>query len=169
MTAAAETIGFAVCRNKDWFNSNLPGIQDLLTRKQRAHAVHLRNPVSLRLREEWRGARAETQRVLCKMENSWWLRLADEIQGFADSPPLGPVHPTESSTSNHLTLPRKKPHSLASTAQPSLNSDPATVPHSAHTDTELEYLTQTNALHADSDHTTPITSSRVLPTPPHSV
>ena len=83
--AANETVGFATRKNKDWFDANLHGIQELLKNKHRTHAALLSNPSSTHLREEWRKVRANAQRVLRNMENTWWLKLAEEIQGYADS------------------------------------------------------------------------------------
>ena len=84
-SAATDTIGFASRKNKDWFDANLPGIQELLECKHRAHSALLSNPSSVRLRDIWKQARSSAERALRGMENSWWLRLASEIQGYADS------------------------------------------------------------------------------------
>ena len=82
---AAETIGSTTRRNQDWFDSNLPGIQEILKNKHKAHAAHLSNPSSVYLRQKWREERGKVQRLLREMENTWWRQLAAEIQGFADS------------------------------------------------------------------------------------
>ena len=82
---AAETVGFTTRKNQDWFDANLPGIQDVLQSKHRALAAHLSNPASVYLKEKWKEKRASAQRMLRQVENDWWMGLAAEIQGFADS------------------------------------------------------------------------------------
>ena len=78
-SAATETIGYARRKNKDWFDANLPGIQELLECKNRAHSALLSNPSSVRLRDIWKQARSSAERALRGMENSCWLRLASEM------------------------------------------------------------------------------------------
>ena len=53
--AAAETVGFAARKNKDWFHASLQGIQI---------KAFLSRPSSGRLKEEWRQMRGIIQRTL---------------------------------------------------------------------------------------------------------
>ena len=85
MEAAVEEIGYSSKRSKDWFDSNAEGIQELLEAKYKANAAYLRNPSSEYLKRKWKESRATVQRELREMENQWWLELANEVQGYADS------------------------------------------------------------------------------------
>ena len=84
-STAENILSFTTRKNRDWFDSNLEGIQTLLSNKHKALTAHLANRTSDRLREQWKLARSAAQRELRSMENSWWLRLAEEIQGYADA------------------------------------------------------------------------------------
>ena len=44
--AAAETVGFVVRKHRDWFDANLPGIQDIVNKKHKALTAYLSNPSS---------------------------------------------------------------------------------------------------------------------------
>lgn len=83
--AAEEVLGFARTKNKDWFDDNIVSIRELLEAKNKAHQSALRNPFSGYLRHQWQNKRAEAQRSLRAMENEWWLKVASDLQGFADS------------------------------------------------------------------------------------
>ena len=85
MTAAKEVLGYSTRKNKDWFDSNLENVQTLLANKHKALAAHLANPTSSRLREQWKQARSTAQQALRSMENQWWLKLSEQIQGYADA------------------------------------------------------------------------------------
>ena len=71
--ATPESVGFAVRKNRDWFDANLSGIQDLLNNKHKALTAYLSNPSSIHLKEEWRQMRGIAQRTFRSMEDSWWL------------------------------------------------------------------------------------------------
>ena len=85
MEIAVEELGYSTKRNKDWFDANADGIHELLETKYKANAAYLNNPSSAFLKRKWRESRSEVQRVLREMENQWWLQLAAEVQGYADS------------------------------------------------------------------------------------
>ena len=85
METGKNVLGFATRKNRDWFDSNMDNIKLLLSKKHKALAAHLANRTSDHLREEWRQARSAAQRELRAMENSWWLKLSEEIQGYADA------------------------------------------------------------------------------------
>ena len=94
-TAAAvaeDVLGPAPRKNQDWFDSNLQGIQEILNNKKKALAASLCNPSSIFLRDKYKEARANCQRILRDMENEWWLKLAADIQGYADSGDLQNFH-----------------------------------------------------------------------------
>ena len=94
-TAAAvaeEELGRAPRKNQDWFDSNVQGIQEVLENKNKALAASLSNPSSTYLRDKYKKARANCQRILRDMENEWWLNLAADIQRFADSGDLQNFH-----------------------------------------------------------------------------
>ena len=82
---AADTLGFSKRRNQDWFDENSPDIQTLLKEKYSLHNSLLENPHSHRLKNRYKSIKAEIQRRLRLMENEWWLKKAQEIQGYADT------------------------------------------------------------------------------------
>lgn len=83
--AASETIGFTQKHHQDWFDNSSVEIQELLDAKRKAHAALLSNPHSPSLLHHYKTTRAETQKQLRLMENEWWLKKAQEIQGYADT------------------------------------------------------------------------------------
>ena len=89
---AEEELGRAPRRNKDWFDSNLQGIREVVDTKNKALAASLSNPSSIYLRNKYKEARSNCQRALRNMENAWWLKLAAEIQGYADAGDLQNFH-----------------------------------------------------------------------------
>ena len=82
--AAISTIGTQKRRHRDWFDENNTEIRLLINKKNEAHNATLRNPSSVILEERFKTLRAEVQRELRRIENSWWVELANEIQGYAD-------------------------------------------------------------------------------------
>ena len=83
--AAEEVLGRAPRKNQDWFDANQQGIRQVIDAKNKALAASLSNPSSTYLRNKYKEARANSQRTLRNMENEWWLKLAADIQGYADS------------------------------------------------------------------------------------
>jgi exonuclease III len=85
LSAAADTVGLQGRKHRDWFDENSTVIHELLAEKNSAHNAVLRNPSSVILRTRFRELRSAAQRSLRELENQWWVSLAGEIQGFADS------------------------------------------------------------------------------------
>ena len=74
VTEVAEaTLGYTKRKNQDWFDENIDEVRTLLDRKYKANAAHIHNPTSVHLKEKWKEARLEAQRVMRAMENDWWL------------------------------------------------------------------------------------------------
>lgn len=93
VTEVAEaTLGYTKRKNQDWFDENIDEVRILLDRKYKANAAHVHNPTSVHLKEKWKEARSEAQRVLRAMENDWWLNKSSEIQKYADSGDLQNFH-----------------------------------------------------------------------------
>ncbi len=82
--AALEALGQLRTHHQDWFDSNSAEIQSLLKAKHEAHKALLSCPGSPTLITSFTAARAETQRALRIMENTWWVQKAQEIQNLAD-------------------------------------------------------------------------------------
>ncbi|XP_076031906.1 uncharacterized protein LOC143019809 [Oratosquilla oratoria] len=75
-------------RHRDWFDENAENIHDLITAKNKAHDLYLRNP-SPTTRNQFSAVRSELQRLLRDMENKWWTNLAAQMQSYMD---LGDLH-----------------------------------------------------------------------------
>ena len=89
---AEEQLGRAPRKHRDWFDPNLPGFREALDNRNKALAASLSNPSSVYLKNNYREARSNCQRALRNMENEWWLKLAAEIQGYADAGDLQNFH-----------------------------------------------------------------------------
>ena len=85
MKSATDVLGYTKRRHQDWFDENTPEIHNLLNEKRKIHDALLKHPWSHDLRNRYKNIRSETQRLLRIMENEWWLRKAQEIQGYADT------------------------------------------------------------------------------------
>lgn len=81
---AESTLGKTQRKNPDWFDESAEIIQPLLKAKNHAHNIHLANPRSRTLAQNWRNLRAAAQRKLREVQNDWWLRKSAEIQRLAD-------------------------------------------------------------------------------------
>ncbi len=82
--AALEALGQLRTHHQDWFDSNSAEILSLLKAKHEAHKALLSCPGSPTLITSFTAARAETQRALRIMENTWWVQKSQEIQNLAD-------------------------------------------------------------------------------------
>ncbi len=82
--AALEALGQLRTHHQDWFGSNSAEIQSLLKAKHEARKALLSCPGSPTLITSFTAARAETQRALRIMENTWWVQKSQEIQNLAD-------------------------------------------------------------------------------------
>ena len=83
-STAEEIIGFKIKKHRDWFDENRVEICELIARKNNAHDALLRNPSSITLQQAFTDLRGCVQRELRRIENDWWVKLAGEIQGYAD-------------------------------------------------------------------------------------
>ena len=84
-TAGLAALGTSQRKHRDWFDENDQAINELLRAKNAAHSAALSRPGSGHLRQRFAELRAETQRKLREMENSWWMSFARKIQNYADS------------------------------------------------------------------------------------
>ena len=92
MNAAEEVLGRAPRKNQDWFDANLQEIREVISTKNKALAVSLSNPSSTYLKQQYKDARSNSQRILRRLENEWWLKLSADIQAYADSGDLQNFH-----------------------------------------------------------------------------
>lgn len=83
-SAASEALGQSRKHHQDWFDSNSAEIQTLLKIKHDAHKALLSCPGSPTLKATFNAARSATQRALRIMEDTWWVKKAEEIQRMAD-------------------------------------------------------------------------------------
>ena len=83
-TTAEEVIGFETTNHRDWFEENRSNICELLAENNLADDNILRSSSSAVLRQRFADLRAHAQRELRRIENQWWVSLAEEIQRYAD-------------------------------------------------------------------------------------
>ncbi|XP_076043634.1 uncharacterized protein LOC143026750 [Oratosquilla oratoria] len=88
LQTAKAVLGSTNRRHRDWFDENAENIHDLITAKNKAHDLYLRNP-SPTTRNQFSAVRSELQRLLRDMENKWWTNLAAQMQSYMD---LGDLH-----------------------------------------------------------------------------
>ena len=69
--------------NRDWFDEQRGDIQVLLEEGNKAQSHNFQNPSDAN-RARYVKLRAHLQGELRQMENDWWTRLSEEIQGYAD-------------------------------------------------------------------------------------
>lgn len=84
MECAERVLGRKRRHHRDWFDEQQGDVQALLEERNKRNATYLRNPTEGNhplLRE----TRSHVQRELRMMQNEWWTRLAEEIQGCADT------------------------------------------------------------------------------------
>ena len=82
-TAAFKAIGPSIRKQQDWFDENDDHIRDL-QEKHRLHRAHLSDPTSSQKQSALKNTKATIQRELCRMQDNWLSRKADEIQSYAD-------------------------------------------------------------------------------------
>ena len=85
LAMASETLGLERKNQRDWFQESGTEIGELVSEKNRAHRACLRNPSSVQHRQRFAELRSVAQTRLRELENDWWRRLAEEIQGYADT------------------------------------------------------------------------------------
>ena len=81
---AAENLGTETRNHRDWFDESNADIREKLKSKNKAHDIYLKNPTAANL-ENFTEQRRETQRALRAMENDWWRRYSNEMQGYFDA------------------------------------------------------------------------------------
>ena len=82
-TTAAETLGYKKHRSQDWFDDNDTAITTLLDKKHKAFVMMVGNSHPSHIQAH-REISSTTQAELRKMQDLWWTRKADELQGLAD-------------------------------------------------------------------------------------
>ena len=82
--SAAETLGFSVRKNKDWFDESDPAIQDLLDKKRSCYNHLLSKPDDPAAKAAYKKACSTLQASLRTMQNDWWEEMADKTQLYAD-------------------------------------------------------------------------------------
>ena len=80
---ATEELGTETRNHRDWFDESNDIIRKKLESKNKAHDSYLRNPTTTN-KNAFTEQRREVQRALRTMENDWWLRYSDEMQGYFD-------------------------------------------------------------------------------------
>ncbi|XP_068713291.1 craniofacial development protein 2-like [Montipora foliosa] len=81
----AEVAGFSSRESKDWFDENDEEIQQLLQDKRSCHQRVLSNPGNQEAKSSYRQACSTLQKQLRKIQNDWWLALAQRTQLYADT------------------------------------------------------------------------------------
>ncbi|KAL8584287.1 hypothetical protein ACOMHN_014706 [Nucella lapillus] len=84
-TAAKETIDILKRHHQDWFDDNDFLIRSLLAEKYAAHKNWLSVIQSDSRRDKFHRLIREVQKQLRSMKYEWWIKDAEEIQGYADS------------------------------------------------------------------------------------
>ena len=82
---AESTLGIRRRKNRNWFDEISSAVTKLVQAKNMSHNAVVANPSRVTPRNRFKQLRPETQRELRRIENEWWVSLADEIQGYADS------------------------------------------------------------------------------------
>jgi len=85
MDAAIDTLGYSTRKHQDWFDSNDAEIQTLINERNATFVAELRNPNAVELQRRWALQCSQLQKRLRKMENTWCLSKATEIQNYVDA------------------------------------------------------------------------------------
>jgi len=83
LDSATSILGTTKRKHRDWFDEQAPDIHNLLEEKNKAHQAAINNP-NATTSATFAEARSKVQHMTRSMQNEWWLKLAGEIQGFAD-------------------------------------------------------------------------------------
>ena len=83
LNTATVKLGTETRNHRDWFDENNDSIREKITLKNKAHDLWLKNPTTVN-RSIFTDLRREVQRSLRTMENDWWLKYSDEMQGYFD-------------------------------------------------------------------------------------
>lgn len=84
LDSAKNILGTTKRKHRDWFDEQAPEIHKLLKTKKTAHQAAINNP-NAATKATYAEARSKVQQATRSMQNEWWLKLAGEIQGFADT------------------------------------------------------------------------------------
>ena len=82
---AEKIVGHPKRRNADWFDDCDGAICELIQLKHTAKLACLPNPHCHQSKARFTKVKAQLQKELRQMENTWWDRKADEIQHLADA------------------------------------------------------------------------------------
>ena len=77
---AKDELGTETRNHRDWFDENNDCIREKLEMKNKAHDTYLRHPTAANFKI-FTEMRRDVQRDLRVMENDWWVRYSDEMQG----------------------------------------------------------------------------------------
>ncbi|CAJ0940211.1 unnamed protein product [Ranitomeya imitator] len=106
---ALEHLGSATRNNQDWFDENDEEIKTLLEEKHQRYKVYQNDPTSLAKKGAFTNIKRKVQIKLRKMQDIWFSKKADEIQGYADThdqkrfyDALKAVYGPQSSSSSYL-------------------------------------------------------------------
>ena len=83
LEGSMNVLGKTSKKNRDWFDEQRGDIQVLLEERNKAQSRNLQNPSDAN-RARYVELRAHLQWELRQMENDWWTRLWEEIQGYTD-------------------------------------------------------------------------------------
>lgn len=83
--AAADSIGFAKKRHKDWFDENDTTASCLLDELHSLHVEYINDKTSQAKKDRYNKTKQTVQAKLCAMKNSWWDVRSMELQAAADA------------------------------------------------------------------------------------
>ena len=85
---AKETVGTVAAKSWDWFDENDQAISDVLAAKNNIRSRMMQKDLlkdqEHQLSEALKQAKADAQRKLRSMQDTWWSNLAAELQAAAD-------------------------------------------------------------------------------------
>nr|XP_027227478.1 uncharacterized protein LOC113819443 [Penaeus vannamei] len=82
LDSATSILGTTKRKHRDWFDEQAPDIHNLLEEKTKLTKQLL--TTQMLQQATFAEARSKVQHMTRSMQNEWWLKLAGEIQGFAD-------------------------------------------------------------------------------------
>ena len=84
-TTSLEHLGQAKRNHQDWFDENEEEIQALLAEKRNLLRAFQNDPTSLAKKTAFTNTRQKVQKKLRELQDAWFSKKAEEIQGYADS------------------------------------------------------------------------------------
>jgi len=85
LPTSEEVIGFTERKHRDWFDENDTEILEMLSKKHSAHQAHLSQPSCPAKKAAFRQACGILQQKLRKIQDKWWIDLAERTQWCADT------------------------------------------------------------------------------------